>query len=189
MYESLNNKIVLVTGAGTGIGRAIAHRLADEGANVMIVGRTEDTLIETANYDNDKISYLAVDLESELGIETIIRAIKKRYNGLDILVNNAGWAPVSSFEQMKIEEYDKVFAINVRAVVMLTQACLPMLKASKGNILNISTTLTTNPISTLANYAASKSAICTMTFSWANVVPKEGIDVISLGVGAIEQPS
>ena len=188
MYESLNNKIVLVTGAGTGIGRAIAHRLADEGANVMIVGRTEDTLIETANYDNDKISYLAVDLESELGIETIIRAIKKRYNGLDILVNNAGWAPVSSFEQMKIEEYDKVFAINVRAVLMLTHACLPMLKATNGNILNITTTMTTNPISTMANYAASKSAIYTMTRAWAKELASYGIRVNSLGVGPIETP-
>lgn len=67
MYKSLNNKVALVTGAGTGIGRAIAQRLADEGANVLIVGRTETTLVETAAY-SDKISYLAIDLESEDGI-------------------------------------------------------------------------------------------------------------------------
>ena len=71
MYKSLNNKVALVTGAGTGIGRAIAQRLADEGANVLIVGRTETTLVETAAY-SDKISYLAIDLESEDGIRTII---------------------------------------------------------------------------------------------------------------------
>ena len=70
MYKSLNNKVALVTGAGTGIGRAIAQRLADEGANVLIVGRTETTLVETAAY-SDKISYLAIDLESEDGIRTI----------------------------------------------------------------------------------------------------------------------
>ena len=130
MYSSLNHKTALVTGAGTGIGRAIAQRLADEGANVLIVGRTEPTLAETASY-SDKITFLAADLEVEAGIESIIQIIGERYGRLDILVNNAGWAPVTPFATMKINEYDKVFAINVRAVVMLTQACLPMIKAVK----------------------------------------------------------
>ena len=103
MYKSLNNKVALVTGAGTGIGRAIAQRLADEGANVLIVGRTETTLVETAAY-SDKISYLAIDLESEDGIRTIIRTVGERYGRLDILVNNAGWAPVTPFATMKIRQ-------------------------------------------------------------------------------------
>ena len=158
MYKSLNNKVALVTGAGTGIGRAIAQRLADEGANVLIVGRTETTLVG------------------------------ERYGRLDILVNNAGWAPVTPFATMKIDEYDKVFAINVRAVVMLTQACLPMIKAAKGNILNVTTTMTTNPIATMANYAASKAAVYTMTRAWAKELAKDGVRVNSLGVGPIETP-
>ena len=141
MYKSLNNKVALVTGAGTGIGRAIAQRLADEGANVLIVGRTETTLVETAAY-SDKISYLAIDLESEDGIRT----------------------------------------------VMLTQACLPMIKAAKGNILNVTTTMTTNPIATMANYAASKAAVYTMTRAWAKELAKDGVRVNSLGVGPIETP-
>ena len=87
---------------------------------------------------------------------------------------------------MKIDEYDKVFAINVRAVVMLTQACLPMIKAAKGNILNVTTTMTTNPIATMANYAASKAAVYTMTRAWAKELAKDGVRVNSLGVGPIE---
>ncbi len=187
MYESLNNKVALVTGAGTGIGRAIAQRLADEGAYVMIVGRTASTLKETAAC-NERITYLTTDLESEAGIQTVVQVVGERYGRLDILVNNAGWAPVTPFAEMKIEEYDKVFAINVRAVVMLTQACLPMIKAAKGNILNITTTMTTNPIATMANYAASKSAVYTMTRAWAKELARDGVRVNSLGVGPIETP-
>ena len=187
MYESLNNKVALVTGAGTGIGRAIARRLADEGAHVMIVGRTENTLKETAAC-NEKITYRTAALESKTGIQTVVQTVSERYGRLDILVNNAGWAPVTPFAEMKIEEYDKVFAINVRAVVMLTQACLPMLKETKGNILNITTTMTTNPLATMANYAASKAAVYTMTRAWAKELAKDGVRVNSLGVGPIETP-
>lgn len=75
MYPSLNHKTALVTGAGTGIGRAIAQRLADKGANVLIVGRTETTLAETASY-SDKITFLAADLEAEAGIESIIQTVE-----------------------------------------------------------------------------------------------------------------
>ena len=185
MYKSLNNKVALVTGAGTGIGRAIAQRLADEGANVLIVGRTETTLVETAAY-SDKISYLAIDLESEDGIRTIIRTVGERYGRLDILVNNAGWAPVTPFATMKIDEYDKVFAINVRAVVMLTQAFLPMIKAAKGNILNVTTTMTTNPIATMANYAASKAGIIGMTKAAAKELAPRGITVNAVAPGFID---
>lgn len=187
MYKSLNNKVALVTGAGTGIGRAIAQRLADEGVHVLIVGRTEATLAETAAH-SDRITFLAVNLEEETGITSIIQTIEEKYGRLDILVNNAGWAPVTPFASMKIDEYDKVFAINVRAVVMLTQACLPMIKTTKGNILNITTTMTTNPIATMANYAASKSAVYTMTRAWAKELAKDGVRVNSLGVGPIETP-
>lgn len=187
MYDSLNKKVALVTGAGTGIGRAIAWRLADEGSHVLIVGRTEKTLAETAAHSGNITCHIA-DLETNEGIRSVAQEVNNRYGRLDILVNNAGWAPVGSFASMKIEEYDKVFAINVRAVVMLTQACLPLIKEAKGNILNITTTMTTNPITTMANYAASKAAIYIMTRAWAKELAKDGVRVNSLGVGPIETP-
>lgn len=187
MYDSLNKKVALVTGAGTGIGRAIAWRLADEGSQVLIVGRTEKTLAETAARSGN-ITYHIADLETNEGIRSVAQEVINRYGRINILVNNAGWAPVGSFASMKIEEYDKVFAINVRAVVMLSQVLLPLIKEAKGNILNITTTMTTNPITTMANYAASKAAIYTMTRAWAKELAKDGVRVNSLGVGPIETP-
>ncbi|MDO5570522.1 MAG: SDR family oxidoreductase [Bacteroidales bacterium] len=187
MYKSLNNKTALVTGAGTGIGRAIAHRLVDEGVRVIIVGRTEDTLKETAGY-SARISYIVADLETEEGIRSVFCTVNNDNEQLDILVNNAGWAPVSSLSSMKIEEFDKVFSINVRSLVLLTQSALPFLKKSKGSIVNVTTTMTTNPIATMANYAASKSAVYTLTRAWAKELAKDGVRVNSLGVGPIETP-
>ena len=90
------------------------------------------------------------------------------------------------FATMKIDEYDKVFAINVRAVVMLTPSLPADDKGSKRQYPDVTTTMTTNPIATMANYAASKAAVYTMTRAWAKELAKDGVRVNSLGVGPIE---
>lgn len=187
MDSRMKNKTVLVTGAGTGIGKAIAKRLADEGAEVLIIGRTESTLKEAAQ-QHSRIAYLIADMEQTDDINRIVLEIQSRFGKLDILINNAGWAPVTPFAEMEISEFDKVFSVNVRALVCLTQVVLPMIKEAKGNIVNISTTMVTNPISTMANYAASKAAVNTLTRAWAKELAKDGVRVNSVGVGPIETP-
>lgn len=187
MDNRMNNKTALVTGAGTGIGKAIAKRLAEEGAEVLIIGRTESTLKEAAR-QHCQITYLVADMEQADDVNRIVSEIQSRFGKLDILINNAGWAPVTPFAEMEMAEFDKVFSVNVRALVYLTQAVLPMIKQARGNIVNISTTMVTNPISTMANYAASKAAVNTLTRAWAKELAKEGIRVNSVGVGPIETP-
>ena len=125
--ERYKEKVVLVTGAGTGIGRAVAQRFAKEGAQVLILGRTETTLAETAGEDC-RISYLVSDLEKDDDIRKVVSEIREKFGRLDVLVNNAGWAPVTPFSDVKMEEYDKVFSINVRALVNITLQLLPLLK-------------------------------------------------------------
>ena len=118
----LDGKVSIVTGGGTGIGKAIAVRYAKEGANVIIVGRRESVLQETSKLD-DKISYVAGDITDSKVIKNIINTVNEKFNGqLDILVNNAGWCPVQPITEMTIEDYDKAFSLDVRALVEMTTA-------------------------------------------------------------------
>lgn len=185
--KGYENKIALVTGAGTGIGRAIAKRMADEGAKVLIIGRTEETLNESASQD-DKISYLVANIENHEDVKGIIAEIKLKYGKLDILVNNAGVAPVTPFAEINLSEYDKTFGVNVRAVMDLTQQALPLLKESKGNIVNVSTAIVYKPMANMSTYAGSKGALNMLTKVWAKELALEGVRVNSVGVGPIETP-
>lgn len=187
MDKRFAHKTALVTGAGTGIGRAVAQRFAQEGAEVLILGRTEATLQETAAA-NDNITYSVADLEKEADLDQIVAEIKQRYGKLDILVNNAGWAPVTPFSEVKMEEYDKVFSINVRALVNMTLHVLPLLKASRGNIINMSSVICKNHLLNMSMYAGTKAAVEIFTKIWAKELAPDGVRVNAIGVGSIETP-
>lgn len=187
MDKKFKDKVVLVTGAGTGIGQAVAKRFADEGAKVLVLGRTEKTLVETASM-NSNISYIVADIENDEDINAVFDKVTKDYGALDILVNNAGWAPVTSFVDVKMEEYDKVFNINVRALVNMTLHALPFLKKSHGNIINMSSVICKNHLKNMSMYAGTKAAVEIFTKIWAKELAQEQIRVNAIGVGSIETP-
>lgn len=187
MNNRLNGKVALITGAGTGIGRAVAQRFADEGAQVLILGRTETTLQETVN-GNKNIRYVVADIEKDEDLARVTDTIRNDFGRLDVLVNNAGWAPVTPFSDVKIEEYDKVFSINVRALVNMTLHVLPMLKAAKGNIINMSSVICKNHLPNMSMYAGTKAAVEIFTKIWAKELAKDGVRVNAIGVGSIETP-
>lgn len=132
----LDGKVAIVTGGGSGIGKAIAVRYAKEGAHVVIVGRREAVLKETAALD-DKISYVAGDITKDEVVEHVMETVKEKYGHLDILINNAGWCPVQPITEITIEDYDKAFSLDVRALVNMTIHALPMIIEAKGNIINL----------------------------------------------------
>ncbi|MFJ7998412.1 SDR family NAD(P)-dependent oxidoreductase [Streptomyces sp. NPDC096310] len=187
MSTRLDGKAALVTGAGTGIGRAVARRFAAEGAKVLILGRTEETLKEAAG-DDESIDCLVADLERDQDIARVLQEVQDRYGRLDVLVNNAGWAPVTPISEVTMDEYDRVFSINVRALVNLTVQALPMLKASRGSVINMSSVICKNHLPNMSMYAGTKAAVEIFTRIWAKELAADGVRVNAIGVGSIETP-
>lgn len=184
MSGGLFNKTAIVTGGGSGIGRAIAVRLAKDGAHVMIVGRTESSLKETASLD-EKISYVVGDMTKTETIEKVMAAVKEKYGRLDILVNNAGWCPVQPITEITIEDYDKAFSLDVRALVEMTIHALPMILESKGSIINLSSVGASHCAPNLSMYVGAKAAVENFTRTWALELAKDGVRVNAIAPGAI----
>lgn len=181
----LEGKIAVVTGGGSGIGRAIAVRYAKEGANVIIVGRRESALKETSELDS-KISYVVGDITDSNAIKNIIKKVNEKYNGqLDILVNNAGWCPVKPIVEMTIKDYDEAFSLDVRALVEMTIATLPLILKSKGNIINLSSVGATHRSVNLSMYQGAKAAVENFTRVWALELADKNVRVNAISPGAI----
>ncbi|MFJ9588661.1 SDR family NAD(P)-dependent oxidoreductase [Streptomyces acidicola] len=187
MTTRLEGKAALVTGAGTGIGRGIAKRLADEGAAVVIMDRTKDSLEESAS-QHENITHIVADIGKPDDVARLVSEVRERHGRLDILVNNAGIAPVTPFDEATMDEYDRVFLTNVRGLVDLTREALPLLKQTKGNVVNLSSAAVARPVANMSTYAASKAAVNTYTKVWAKEFAKDGVRFNIVSPGPIETP-
>ena len=181
----LDNKVAIVTGGGSGIGKSISLRYAEEGANVVIIGRKEDALKETASL-NENISYVVGDITKDESVKELVGFVKDKFGRLDILVNNAGWCPVQFLKDMTIADYDKAFDLDVRALVNLTIETLPLIRESKGNIINLSTVGATHRSPNLSMYTGAKAAVENFTRCWALELAEEGVRVNAIAPGAID---
>ncbi|WP_393947160.1 SDR family NAD(P)-dependent oxidoreductase [Kluyvera intermedia] len=179
-------KTALVTGGGAGIGLSIALTLALEGADVIVTGRSDSSLAGATSAHNN-ITTIVADVGKSPDVVRIMELISKDFGRLDILINNAGMAPVTALTDQTLTEFDDVFNINVRAVVDLSSRALPLLKASKGCIINISSAVASRPLPGMSVYCASKAALRSLTFVWAKELAKDGIRVNSVAVGPVEK--
>jgi NAD(P)-dependent dehydrogenase (short-subunit alcohol dehydrogenase family) len=168
MSERLQGKIGIVTGAGSGIGRACAIALASEGARVALVGRRKDRVELLAEEIGDSALAIAADVSKPGEIRRLINETLSRFGGLTFLFNNAGVLHVGNAEQITEEQWDHTFNVNVRAVWLLSRAALPpMRKAGGGSIINVASTLGMVGARNRAAYAASKGAVVLLTKSMA----------------------
>lgn len=183
----LQQKVALVTGGGSGIGAVIAQHLAEQGAKVLIIGRSEQPLQQTAA-SHANIDYFVADVANSADIQRTIAEIHQRYGRLDILVNNAGVAPVVALAAQNMEDFDRTFAINVRGSVDCIRQSLALLKASKGSVINITSSVSSRPLATMAAYSGSKAAMTAITKALGKELAADGIRVNAVSVGPIETP-
>ena len=182
----MDNKTAVVTGGSSGIGKAVAEKFAAEGAKVIIVGRNESALQKAAE-GSENISYVAADLTKTEDVTKVADAVKERFGGqLDVLVNNAGWCPVQPLKEITLADYDKAFDLDVRSLLDMTIQTLPMLIASKGNIINLSTVGTTHRAANLSMYVGAKAAVENFTRVWAIELAGDGVRVNAIAPGAID---
>ncbi|MET8567638.1 SDR family oxidoreductase [Streptomyces sp. NPDC004783] len=182
-----SSRIVVVTGAGTGIGRATARAFAAEGAHVVAIGRRRRPLEETAG-GHDRIVPLPVDITAEGEPERIVRTVLEAHGRLDVLVNNAGIVRSGALGTLTPELITDQLATNLVAPVLLAQAALPSLETSGGVIVNVSTSVGQRAWPGSSVYAATKTALELLTRSWAVELAPRGVRVVAVAPGPIDTP-
>ncbi|ARF55629.1 SDR family NAD(P)-dependent oxidoreductase [Streptomyces gilvosporeus] len=187
--QHTRDRVVIVTGAGTGIGRATARRFAADGARVVAVGRRPGPLAETAEGYPGIRPYPA-DITGDGVPQDLVRRTVEEFGRLDVLVNNAGIVGGGQRGPLTKERIAPLIATNLTAPVLLMQAALEELERTGGVVVNISTSIGQRgwPSPDTAVYAATKAGLELLTRSWAVAYAPRGIRVVAVAPGAIETP-
>ena len=187
--ESLKGKIALVTGAGKGIGRAIALALANEGVNVGLIARTEKDLqavaaeIESAGV---KAAFAMADVSDIVSVNAAVKNIQKDLGNIDILINNAGTGTFGKFLELTPEEWENQVKVNLFGVYYATRSVLPqMIERETGDIVNISSTAGLRGNAGTSAYSASKFGVMGLSESLMQEVRKHNIRVTALAPSTV----
>jgi 3-oxoacyl-[acyl-carrier protein] reductase len=187
---NLRGKVALVTGAGRGIGRAIAHALAGEEADVILTARTLKELDKVRQEIVSKggnAEAIVTDLTKDADIDSLFSEVKKLYGRLDVLVNNAGVGHFAPVRSLRVSDFDAMWALNVRALFLCTQKAIPIMEKQKaGVIVNISSLAGKNAFVNGAGYAATKWAL--MGFSKCLMLEEReyNIRIITVCPGSVD---
>jgi NAD(P)-dependent dehydrogenase (short-subunit alcohol dehydrogenase family) len=180
----LTDRTVIVTGAGSGIGRATAIAFASAGARVLGVGRREASLLHTAS-EHAAVATFVADVCADGTPDAVIEEAVRRWGRVDVLVNNAGAAAIVPLGEVTGARITELFALNVTAPSLLARA-LPYLREVRGSIINVSSTFGHRPLPGGSHYAASKSAIEMLTRSWALELAGDDVRVNAVAPGPTE---
>jgi 2-hydroxycyclohexanecarboxyl-CoA dehydrogenase len=189
---SLAGKTAIVTGAASGIGLAAARRLAKDGANVAIWDINEDAAQAAAAElvkEGCKAIASRVDVSKRAEIDAAVKVAQEKFGPISILVNNAGISAFTPFMQITEEQWDRIMQVNLKSVLICTQAVLPdMLAAKWGRIINVSSSSAQTGAQTMVHYSASKGGVIAFTKSLAQELAPTGITVNNVPPGFVDTP-
>ena len=161
--SEIENKVVIITGASSGLGEATARHLAKNGAKLMLAARREDRLeklVSEIQQDGGTAKYQITDVTDKSQVEALAKATKDAYGRIDVLVNNAGLMPLSPLAETKVEEWEKMVDVNIKGVLYNIAAVMPvMLQQESGHIVNISSVAGHKVFPAGAVYCATKFAV------------------------------
>ncbi|MFH0849162.1 MAG: glucose 1-dehydrogenase [archaeon] len=180
------DKIVLVTGASSGIGRATAIAFAERGAKVVAVARRKqllNDLVQEITKQGKQASGVAFDLTDDIAVERGVKEAMNLYGGLDVLVNAAGILVHGSVENTSLEQWDRTMALNLRAVFNLMRLAVPHLEKRKGNIVNVSSVNGLRAFPNVLVYNVSKAGVDQLTHCAALELAAKGIRVNAVNPG------
>lgn len=188
----LRGRRAVVTGGGRGIGAAVAHALAREGAAVTICSRTRgevDDVADEIRRKGHRAEAFECDVSRADEVERLANSAVDWMGGVDILVNNAGFAPSAPLRSIRLEEWERVFAVNVTGTFLCTQAFMPgLIDAGWGRVINIASIASKIGHPYIAAYVASKHAVLGFTRAVAAEVAKRGVTVNAICPGYVDTP-
>jgi NAD(P)-dependent dehydrogenase (short-subunit alcohol dehydrogenase family) len=189
-----DQRVVIVTGAGSGVGQAAAFLFAQEGCRVALVGRTASKLAQTQKLielamPEAKTLLVTADLQEPTAARAVVDKTVAAFGRIDVLANVAGQAPVTSIEQITPESWRACMDANVTHIALLTAAAWPVMKAQKGGVIvNVSSLAAFDPFPGFAMYAPAKAAVNMFTFCTAQEGASVGIKAVCVAPGAVETP-
>jgi NADP-dependent 3-hydroxy acid dehydrogenase YdfG len=185
---ALSNQVAVVTGAGSGIGKAIAGALAAQGATVCLVGRTVEKLESTAKMLSGTHAVFPTDLSQDSQIEAFVAELQQRYPQIDVLVMCAGEIAHGLVQDSPVAVLDKLFRANVHGNYLLIQKLLPALRQCRGQVVIINSSAGLSARPNVGQYSATKHALKAITDALRGEVNELGIRVLSVYAGRTATP-
>jgi NADP-dependent 3-hydroxy acid dehydrogenase YdfG len=165
--KGIEGKVVVITGASSGIGEATALLLAERGAKVVLGARGSDRLKALANCiaaSGSEVAYVQTDVKRRKDLSNLVGLAIERYGKLDVLINNAGVAPISLLDELRVEDWEEMIDINLKGVLYGIAAALPIFRRQGfGHFVNVISTAGIQIMPTMAVYAGTKNAVRTIT--------------------------
>lgn len=189
--RGLKDKVVVVTGAGRGIGRATAQRFAEEGSKVVLAELSEELGqqgAEELRAQGHEACFVQVDISKRESVQAMVAAVKERYGQIDALINNAGILADKTLRKLSDEDFDKVINVNLRGTYVVTQEVSALMReqGTGGAIVNAASVVALYGNIGQTNYVASKAGVIGMTRVWARELGRDKIRVNAVAPGFIE---